>query len=69
MINFLTLMRDECGDEFAVTIPATSKDAAYDKAKEDYPECGVIRVESPRDVETREYRLYVSVSEELDNDY
>ena len=54
-MRFHAVMIDETGCEFGVSVVAKSRQAAYDKLKENYPECrSCVQLESPADTRRRE---------------
>lgn len=63
MIEFHAVMVDETGCEFGATIRAASRNEAWDKAREDYPESRCVQLESPEDTAKREKRTYDFVAE------
>jgi hypothetical protein len=58
MTNFHAVMIDETGCEFGASIQASSREAAYDKLREDYPESRCNQLESPEDSAEREAAMY-----------
>ena len=59
MTQYHAVILDECGDEFGVTVSASSRDEAYDKVRDSYPENrGIVQLESPSDTAAREARTY-----------
>jgi len=69
MINYWAVLTDETGCEFGAGVRAKSRDEAWDKISEDYPESRVVQLESPADTAKREQRIYNQVTWELDNGY
>jgi len=57
-IQFHAVMLDETGCEFGATISATTKDEAWELARENYPESRCVQLESPEDTAAREKRIY-----------
>ena len=57
MTKFHAVMSDETECEFGVSVEARSKNAAYDKLREDYPESRCVQLESPNDSRKRERAL------------
>jgi len=58
MTKFHAVMIDETGCEFGVSVTARSREAAFDKLREDYPESRCDQLESPADTRKREQRMY-----------
>ena len=52
---FATLI-DESGDEFGIGLQAETRAEAHDKAKDYYPECRCIQMESSDDIVKRRAR-------------
>ena len=46
MTKYHVILTDECGDEFSVEIEASDRDDAWDTVQMDYPECGVVCVQT-----------------------
>ena len=70
MIYYHAVMLDECGDEFGAGVEAKSRDEAYDKLREMYPENrGIVQLESPDDARERERRMYRRLEAEMDGDF
>ena len=70
MTKFHAVFIDETGQgEFGTTITARSKAAAYDKARENYPESRLVQLESPADTRKREKRLYDDANRDYWGDY
>jgi hypothetical protein len=70
MINFHAVFIDETGaGEFGATIRAKSKADAWRVAREDYPESRCVQLESREEAQEREWRNYVRISREMDNDW
>ena len=63
MTKFHAIMIGECGEEFGVTVEATSHDAAWDQLDEDYPESSCIQLLSCDEQNARERDIYLSTSE------
>jgi hypothetical protein len=47
---------DECGDEFGIGLQAETRAEVHDKAKDYYPECRCIQMESSDDIVKRRAR-------------
>lgn len=58
MTHFHAVMIDETGCEFGASIEASSRSAAYDRLREDYPESRCVQLESPEDTRAREQAMY-----------
>ncbi len=58
MTQFHAVMLDETGAEFGASITASSRSAAYDLLREDYPESRCVQLESPEDTAERERLMY-----------
>ena len=43
-MKYHVVLTDECGDEFSVTLDASSEDDAYDTVSMDYPESCVVSI-------------------------
>ena len=69
MVQFHAVMIDETGCEFGATIRARSKAEARDRAREHYPECRCVQLESPAEARRREWHRYVRLSNEIDNNW
>lgn len=69
MTNFHAVFLDETGCEFGATIEAETKDEAWAKAAEDYPESSCVQLESPQDAAEREARMYERIQAEEDGDF
>lgn len=65
MTKFHAVMIDETGCEFGAVVFARSREAAYEKLRESYPESRCDQLESPADTRRRERRLM----EEIDREY
>lgn len=68
MTKYHAVMLDETRCEFGASVSAISREAAYAKLAEDYPESQCVQLESPADTRKREKRIYDQVSRELDGD-
>lgn len=66
MTTYHAVMIDETGCEFGVNITARSRNEAYEKLRDYYPESKCDQLESPADTRRREKRLYRSISEDYD---
>lgn len=62
MNHFHAVMIDETGCEFGVGVVADTREAAYDKLAEDYPESRVAQLESPVDTIERENAMMDHIS-------
>lgn len=58
MINYHAVMIGEDGMEFGADVRVKSREDAYDKLREDYPESRVAQLESPEDSQRRESAMY-----------
>lgn len=58
MTKYHAVMLDETRCEFGASVSAISREAAYAKLAEDYPESQCVQLESPADTRKREKRLY-----------
>lgn len=67
-INFHAVLMDETGCEFGADIAAPSRDEAYDRLRENYPESRVVQLEAPEDTARREAAIYARISAEQDDD-
>ena len=68
-MHYHAVLIDETGCEFGADVEATSREEAYDKLREDYPESRVDQLESPADTAAREARIYAAVCAEYDDDF
>ena len=68
MIRFHAVMLDETRCEFGVRVKADSRESAYEKLKEDYPESRCVQLESPADTEARESAMREHLSRGGDYD-
>lgn len=66
-MRYHAIMLDETGCEFGVDIEADSREEAYDRLAEDYPESSVVQLESPQDAADREARMYQRIMAEEDD--
>lgn len=66
-MRYHAIMLDETGCEFGVDIEADSREEAYDRLAEDYPESSVVQLESPQDAADREARMYQQIIAEEDD--
>ena len=64
-MRYHAVMIDETGCEFGAEVTAKSREAAYAKLREDYPESRCAQLESPADTRKREARIM----REVDEDY
>jgi hypothetical protein len=67
MTKYHAVMIDETGCEFGVSVTAKSRDMAYDKLQEDYPESKVAQLESPADTRRRERRMQREIERAYDD--
>lgn len=58
MTRFHAVMLDETRCEFGAEVEASSKDEAYEKLAENYPESKCVQLESPADTRVREQDLH-----------
>lgn len=65
MTMFHAVLLDETRCEFGASVAARSKEAAWEKLRNRYPECAVVQVESPADRRRRERALQRAIHEEL----
>lgn len=68
MCQYHAVMLDECGDEFGVTLQASSAGDARAQLREDYPESRCVQLENRRDTQRREQRMHAQLQWEIDND-
>ena len=61
MTRYHAVMTDETGCEFGVDVDAATRAEAYDDLRENYPESSVAQLESPRDTQDRESRMYAHI--------
>ena len=66
MTKFHAVMIDETGCEFGAEVTARSREAAYAKLAENYPESRVDQLESPADTRRREKRMYDEINREYE---
>ena len=69
LIHFHAVMIDETGCELGVGIDAHTRDEAFDRLREDYPESRVDQLESPEDTAKREAEIYARVCAGYDDDF
>jgi hypothetical protein len=62
-------MLDETRCEFGVDVTARTREEAYRKLSENYPESQCIQLESPADTRRREKRMYDRIQREYDDPY
>jgi hypothetical protein len=62
-------MLDETRCEFGVTLEAATRDEAYDRLHEDYPESKCVQLESPEDTRKRQQAIDERARQELDGDF
>lgn len=58
MIKFHAVMSFMGMEEFGVSVEAPTREAAYEKLAEEYPESSCVQLESPEDTAAREKRIY-----------
>jgi len=59
MTKFHAVMLDETGmGEFGADVEARTRNEAYEKLREDYPESRCVQLESPEDTAAREDAMY-----------
>jgi hypothetical protein len=63
-MRYHAVMLDETGCEFGVDIEADSRDEAYDRLAEDYPESQCVQLESPQDAADREAQWVLAEEED-----
>ncbi len=68
MTSFHAVMIDETGCEFGVTVEAESRDEAYTRLRENYPESRIDQLESPSDTAERQQRIYADALAGIDYD-
>jgi len=68
MIEFWGVFVDETGCEFGAAIRAADKAAAWEEAREQYPESRCVQLESPQDTAAREQRQYAQAARDLEGD-
>lgn len=66
MISFHAVMVDETGCEFGAEVRAATREEAYEKLQENYPESRVAQLESPEDTVRRQQAIYDRLSREYD---
>lgn len=69
MTKFHAVMLDETRCEFGAEVTAKTREAAYAKLAENYPESRCVQLESPADTRRREKRLYDQANREYDGGY
>lgn len=67
MIRFHAVMLDETHCEFGVDLEAASREAAYDKLRDDYPESRCVQLEDEAQSQEREQRTYHQAMRYLDD--
>jgi len=69
LIHFHAVMIDETGCEFGAGVDAHSREEAYEKLQDDYPESRIDQLESPEDTARREADIYARACAQYSNDY
>lgn len=69
MKTYHAVFIDETGCEFGATIKAISKNKAWIKAYDDYPESKCIQLESKADTRKRERLIYERIRREEEGDF
>jgi hypothetical protein len=67
-IHFHAVFVDETGCEFGAGIEANSREEAWEKARENYPESRCVQLESPEDTRKREAEVYAHIARGGDYD-
>lgn len=68
MTHFHAVLLDETRCEFGASIEADSRDEAYERLAENYPESRVVQLESPEDTRKRESHIHDLISRGADFD-
>lgn len=69
MTYYHAVMIDETGCEFGAGVYADTREEAYERLEDSYPESRCVQLESPEDTARREAEIYARVSAEYDGDY
>jgi hypothetical protein len=69
MTIFHAVMLDETRCEFGVDVEADTKEEAYAILRENYCESRCVQLESPKDAEERERRMYERLEREEEGDF
>lgn len=67
MTYYHAVFADECGGEFGAGCEASSREEAYEKLRENYPESRIVQLESPEDARRRQEELYARICSEYDD--
>lgn len=62
MTQFHAVLLDETRCEFGADVTANTREEAYEKLRENYPESQVVQLESPEDTRAREQSIYDHVA-------
>lgn len=62
MTKFHAVLLDETRCEFGADVEANTRDEAYRRLEEDYPESQVVQLESPADTRQREQDMYAHIN-------
>lgn len=69
MTKFHAVMLDETRCEFGAEVSAKTRDEAYRKLAENYPESRCVQLESPADTRHRKQRQYERAEREYNDEY
>ena len=66
MTQYHAVLLDETGCEFGHTFTANSREEAWTKVREDFPESRCVQLEDPRDTADRQNAIYQRMAREID---